>query len=69
MKYRVTIRASFDYTVEVEATDKATAEAKASNELMDYLDLTIRKTAEFAYFHEYMLHEEVVSCDTVEPQT
>ena len=66
MKYRVTIRASFDYTVDVDAVDIATAEAKASDELLDYLDLKLRVTKEFDYFHEYMLREEVLACNAVE---
>ena len=62
MKYQVTIHASFEHTVEVDAMDEKTAQAKASDELMDYLDLGLRKTKEFDYFHEYVLQEQVVGC-------
>lgn len=65
-KYKIKIRASFDYDVVVDAPDESTAKNKASDELMDYLDRTIRKTKEFDYFHEYLLKEKVISVEVVE---
>ena len=62
MKFRVKIKASFDFETEVDASDSECAKAKASNALMDYLDLEIRKTKEFDYFHEYLLQEEIAEC-------
>lgn len=64
-KYKIKIKASFDYDVTVEASDESNARAKASDSLMDYLDVDIRNTKEFDHFHEYLLKEEVISVELV----
>lgn len=60
-KYKIVIRASFDYEVEVEGRDEQEAKAAASDSLMDYLDIGLRESRAFDDFHEYKLREEVLS--------
>lgn len=60
MKYKIEIKASFNYVVEIEADSENSAKAMASDSLMDYLDIKLRDKTEFDYFHEYKLVEEFI---------
>jgi hypothetical protein len=65
MKCKILIRAYFNFEVVVEAPNEQKAKGMASNELMDFLDSTLRDSQKFAQFHEYQLKEEILSIEVI----
>jgi hypothetical protein len=66
MKYKIRIDAAFTHEVEVEAQSEQEAKARASDALMDYLDIEIRKRGEFEDFFENRLKQKF---EVIEPPT
>jgi len=67
MRYRVKIRASFEYEADVEAKNKTKAIDLASDVLYDYLETEVfHDDHVFRDFHENRLHEEVIKLEQLD---
>lgn len=69
MKFKVKLKAFFDYEVEVETAKVSAAQDAASEALADYLENTLRNKREFDHFHEYLLKTELMEIKEVQPDS